>query len=38
MLAKAKVKPRRVAVVDLLRPDGVLVLTWDSAQIARFSF
>ena len=38
MLAKAKVKPRRVAVVDLLRPDGVLVLTWDSAKMFYIRF
>ena len=36
MLAKAKVKPRRVAVVDLLRPDGFLCFAMDCAKITRF--
>ena len=33
MLDATKVKPQRVAVVDLLRPEGVLLLTKYSAKM-----
>ena len=37
MLDKIKEEPQGVAVVDLLRPEGVLVLVKYSAKITRFN-